>query len=583
MAPFQYPAFSNAAAGSIGDILQRRGELAAAAERRIGAIMASSASRRGEIEAGNARRVGELTANAQAQSGQLWGQAIAGMGQAFGQIPGQVRAAEQADLQKRAMSLEVEGRERQKNDLLALDKAYGQGGREAVLQSLQESGAGHLIPDVTKSFDAFDKAHAEAAKLQEEADAAKTAAFARGAMGVRSHNYEPQAAQLLISDLKQKYAKDPRALAQLDQFQKGLLDNPTPEAVKAMIDPILQADPKTREDLLRETRDLQTKTDEDERRRLQQQNLEREKAADLERQQNDQALREQGKQRIAIEGRNASTAAARESREQKVFDQTYGTNGTNAAVDANGNPISGTAKAIAEYRLAPLTGRAATSGPGKAIMDQVAAYNPSYDATQYTSRSAMRKAFTSGNQSQQLGALNTAIEHLGVLNDMAQGLQNGEFKPGNELYNKVATMFGSEAATNFNFARDIMSGELATAMKKSGATDTEIDKVTRSLEGSGSPAQLAGAIRTVAIPMIGGKARVMNEQYHATMGDKDPFSVFTPGAQRVLATLGGGPPSTDARNAPPAPRPGYIRVVGPNGETGQMPQGGTLPAGWRKQ
>lgn len=216
----------------------------------------------------------------------------------------------------------------------------------------------------------------------------------------------------------------------------------------------------------------------------------------------------------------------------------------NGTVPTDPASVSDMAKAIAEYRMAPISPRSAQTPAGSALMAQVLKANPAYDATQFAARNKMRTAFTSGTQAQQLTALNTAIEHLGVLNDFAKALDNGTFTPGNELYNRVRTMFGSQAVTNFSFARDIMAGELATAMKKSGATDVEIDRVTNSLSSAASPKQLGDAIRSVAVPMISGKARVMDEQYHAAMGAADPFSVYTPGAQNVLSTIGSSGPTS---------------------------------------
>lgn len=200
----------------------------------------------------------------------------------------------------------------------------------------------------------------------------------------------------------------------------------------------------------------------------------------------------------------------------------------------NGTGDQSLARAIAEYRMAPPSPRTLASPQGAALMKAVSAINPAYDATQYPTRQKMREAFTSGNQGQQVASLNTAIEHLGLLNDFAHALKNGNFTPGNALYNTISQTFGQSAVNNFNLARDIMAGELATAMKKNGATDPEIQKATNALSSSSSPDQLMGAIQKVAIPMIAGKARVLEEQFHQTMGEKDPFSVYTPGAKAVL-------------------------------------------------
>jgi hypothetical protein len=399
---------------------------------------------------------------------------------------------------------------------------------------------------VAADFENFDKIHAESMELQTKADEAKGRAFAAAGMAIKANNYDPQAAQLTISDLKMKYAKDPAAMNQIAQFEARLHSDPTPATIKAMIDPILQADPKTREDLAKEAADAEAKRNHDlehadraSTAATQVATLAETQVRDAATAKNAEALRQQGEERLRIERIQAGTATAREKREHDIYVQTYGEGAKNPDGTAAPPPVSASARAIAEYKMQPPSPRSRASGAGKAIMEQVLQANPSYDETQYPTRSAMRKAYTSGNQAQQLGALNTAIAHLGLMDDVAKAMDNGSFKPGNELYNKVRTLFGDSAVTNFEFARDIMSGELATAMKKSGATDIEIAKVSKSLDGASSPKQLADAVRKVAVPMIGGKARTFDEQYKAVMGDKDPFSVYTPSAKALLEKFGG--------------------------------------------
>lgn len=570
MAPFQYSNFENKFAGSINDILARRGDIAAAAAQRAGVILSNGT-----------RAIGDIQARGQEQAGQAIAGAVGGAVQAVGAIPEHAAALQAQDVQRQGQQLDLQAKQRQTADLQALDKAYQDSGgnRDAIINALP----GHLRSKVAADFETFDKAHAEASELQQKADAAKTSAFASAGMAIRGHGYDPTAAQLTISDMKRKYAGDKPALAQLQQFEEALHADPTPERVRQMIDPILQADPKTREDLTKEAADAETKANHEREDKARGVTAAEAAKRDLQTAKDQDARRGFEGRRVAAEEANARTAGSREKREQSVYDQTYGVGGTNPDGTPKAAPVSATAKAIAAYQLPPLTGRAATTGPGRAIMEQVLQSNPAYDGTQFPTRSKMRVAYTSGNQSQQLGSLNTAIEHLGVLDDMAKALDNGSFKPGNELYNTVKTMFGSSDPTNFAFARDIMSGELATAMKKSGATDTEIEKVTKSLDGAGSPKQLSDAIRKVALPMIGGKASTMQQQYRAVMGDKDPFSVYTPGASAVLERFKAGPHTPAAPVVPAAGGgkgggPGVVAPGPKEGETKPITDPG-YPAG----
>lgn len=211
-------------------------------------------------------------------------------------------------------------------------------------------------------------------------------------------------------------------------------------------------------------------------------------------------------------------------------------------IDASGKgEISSTAKGIAEYRIPAPSARSMASGEGKALMDQVLRANPDYDAGQFPARSKMRIQFTSGAQSQTINSINTAIGHLDQFVDVAKALDNGNFRPGNQAFNWLKATFGDSAPTNFEGIRSIMSGELASAFKKSGATDQEIKSVESAIASKNSTSQLVDYATKIAIPALGSKIAAFDQQYHAVMGKNDPFKVLTPDAEDVLTKYGFDP------------------------------------------
>jgi hypothetical protein len=236
----------------------------------------------------------------------------------------------------------------------------------------------------------------------------------------------------------------------------------------------------------------------------------------------------------ATEAQGAQTQA----REERKFDMTYG-----AGVGEDGKPLpeNPTARAIAEYRMAPPTARSTASGPGKALMDQVLRVNPNYDASKFPERSKMRIAFTSGPQGQTLNSLNTAIEHLDQFSTLAQQMGTGNFQPGNAAYNWMRTTFGDSAPTNFEGMRSILAGELASAFKKSGATDQEIESVNSAIKSKASPKQLQDYVDKIAIPALASKAHTFSDQWKTTMGEDDTWSPYTAGAKAVLSRRGVNP------------------------------------------
>lgn len=237
---------------------------------------------------------------------------------------------------------------------------------------------------------------------------------------------------------------------------------------------------------------------------------------------------------LGVRQQELGLAKNRNAREQKQFDVTYG-----QGVDANGEPtVSPQAQAIANYRMPPVSARSMASGPGKVLMEEVMRANPSYDATQYQTRQKARIAFTTGSQGQTINSLNTAIGHLDQFVGVINALGNGNFQPGNQAFNWLKSTFGESAPTNFDGIRSIMSGELASAFKKSGATDNEIASVEHAVAAKNSPKQLLDYVQTIAMPALGSKVVNFDQQYRQVMGKDDPFKILLPESEEILKKHG---------------------------------------------
>ena len=202
--------------------------------------------------------------------------------------------------------------------------------------------------------------------------------------------------------------------------------------------------------------------------------------------------------------------------------------------------VDATARMIANYQLHPLSPYALGRPEGQALMARVATINPAYDSTQYNNRNKTRMAFTTGTQGQQANSMNTAIGHLDQMSDAMKGLDNSDIQVVNQAKQWLGTQFGGAAATNFNTLKVAVSGELASVLKKSGATDSEIKSVESTINSKNSPAQLSGYIDT-QIPILGSKLSALNYQYHQAMGEKDPFQALSPEAKGVLVKRGFDP------------------------------------------
>ena len=223
---------------------------------------------------------------------------------------------------------------------------------------------------------------------------------------------------------------------------------------------------------------------------------------------------EQGAQKVALEGQQVGIARQRLAIANKDLQLKYFQNG----FDNSGNPItadtaSPVAKQIVAGNIDPATYRAQIRrNPG--LMNQVLAIDPNFDETKIDKRFAFNKQLTnmqpSGIGGQSL-ALNTLVHHSDLLYDMVDGLNNGSFTPGNQLYNTVKTTFGAAPAPNFNTVRDFVVSEAAKLAHGGVPNESDITRSIESLKSASSPAQLKGGIDKI-LSIAGGKMQAINEQ-----------------------------------------------------------------------
>jgi len=133
------------------------------------------------------------------------------------------------------------------------------------------------------------------------------------------------------------------------------------------------------------------------------------------------------------------------------------------------------------------------------------------------------KYMTSGKGAQQLTAFNTAMQHLDLLDKLGADLNNSNLQIANKAKQAWATATGSPVPANFEAAKNAMSGEVAAALKASGATDKEIEKVDGTFSRAQSPMQLKGAIATYRM-LLRSKAHNLQVQFQQGMQGKPAFN-----------------------------------------------------------
>jgi hypothetical protein len=152
-----------------------------------------------------------------------------------------------------------------------------------------------------------------------------------------------------------------------------------------------------------------------------------------------------------------------------------------ATTDASGQPLSydqqiknfgpkgGLVKAIIEGRQDPPASFAQKSPYWQDVMQKVYQVDPEFNQQ----RAQLRKAYTVGQQSKEINAINTAMGHVGVLGDAIDALHNSDVKLLNSIANKLGVQIGKDNVTTFNTIVHRVGPELSKAYIGAGGSAGE--------------------------------------------------------------------------------------------------------------
>jgi hypothetical protein len=140
---------------------------------------------------------------------------------------------------------------------------------------------------------------------------------------------------------------------------------------------------------------------------------------------------------------------------------------------------------------------------------------------------AITRYMTSGAGGTNITYFNTATDHLRLLAQAGEALNNGNIQVFNEYANKFATATGDPAPSNFETVKAAVAGELSKTFKGTGATDAEISDINTTINQAQSPQQIQGAIQYYS-SLMGSKVHALQLQYEAGKQGRPNFPASTP-------------------------------------------------------
>lgn len=170
------------------------------------------------------------------------------------------------------------------------------------------------------------------------------------------------------------------------------------------------------------------------------------------------------------------------------------------------------------------------------------------DPTLNEQRFMMKKSYRENRQNTpggSINSLNTVVDHIGVLSQLAEEMKNNPIQAQNKLVNWVKTQLGHPEVTNAAAATNAVANEMERLMRQSGTSEGGIQSFKNGLSLiETSPDQAKGQIATT-LKIIAGRAGELANSYQRGMGrDQTPAdrkfigSFLSPQARATLTKFG---------------------------------------------
>jgi len=196
-------------------------------------------------------------------------------------------------------------------------------------------------------------------------------------------------------------------------------------------------------------------------------------------------------------------------------------------------------KAMAEGRM-PFPSAFAMRYPyWQSAIQAMAHYQPeNLNVAKYNVRLAVQKDFTSGKTATNITAINTAIGHMGTLNELVKAENNNDIATVNKIVNTIKTETGDPAINNAQEAAHAVASELMRVFRGVGASDTGVENFESKLDVNKGPQVIEGALQTGA-QLLASRIGAIQDQWKRGMDTKDQFpNLLSPHSAQTLESLG---------------------------------------------
>ena len=226
--------------------------------------------------------------------------------------------------------------------------------------------------------------------------------------------------------------------------------------------------------------------------------------------------------------------------------------------------IRGEVQQVLEYRRPDpsITARGAVAQPINAWVSMLDPHHN--EGITFQQRNKTLSDFQKDAAGGELGAVNTALGHLGELHTAAQALQGGDIPLLHSIANKLGVATGGDAATTYQGILHRVGPEMTKAYLKSGGTEGERGANEADFDISKGQKQILSNIAESA-QLLNSKLASKKQAWesgYAPYRDQDSFEnrFLTPDAKNTLKTLSSEAPTNRGSG-------GQFSIKAPNGKT----------------
>jgi len=172
--------------------------------------------------------------------------------------------------------------------------------------------------------------------------------------------------------------------------------------------------------------------------------------------------------------------------------------------------------AIGTYNMAPLSSMSTRNPRNLNIMSDVYAKYPDFDSTAYANKLSSVKAFGGGGkQGQTLRSADVGIQHLGVLSNAIDALNNAPIPVWNRVANSVKQELGlSTAPTDFAAIKPIVADEINKFIIGAGGGVTDREQMQAAINAAQTPQALHSVVNHW-IQLMGGQIHGLKQEYES--------------------------------------------------------------------